>query len=74
MRSPEYPDKAGPNTNYQLALTKWGLVTLLKVCDLLTCDEPRRPVFEDVLKNMVSFPGKARQFSAQFDLRTTKCN
>eukprot|EP01052_Picozoa_sp_SAG31_P029930 SAG31_NODE_3023_length_4780_cov_5.085665_3_plen_451_part_00 len=55
MASPEYPAKPGPSTNYQLALTKWGLTTLLKVCDLLSCDEPRRDVFEDVLKNMHPF-------------------
>ena len=34
MGSPEYPAPPGPNTNYQLALTKWGLTTLLKICDV----------------------------------------
>jgi len=84
MPSPEYPGPAGPSTNYQLALTKWGLTTLLKVCDLLECDEPRRPVFEDVLRNSVDFAvskgqqvvghgflGKGLMVNAELDFTTS---
>ena len=44
------------DTNYQLALTLWGIRTLLKVCDLLHCEEPRRSQFEDLATNLAPFP------------------
>ena len=49
MASPEYPlGAAGGDTNYQLALFKWGLRTLVTVCRLLHCSEPKRDLFADL--------------------------
>jgi hypothetical protein len=59
--SPEYPigcleGCAGGDTTYQLALTKWGLRTLSKICTVLQCDEPRQAQFDDLLQNLADFP------------------
>ena len=57
MQSPEFPLGArGGDTTYQLALFKWALRTLFTVCDLLHCDEPRRPLFTDIYQNLAPFP------------------
>ena len=63
MNSPEYPlGAAGGDTNYQLALFKWGLSTLFKICALLeSCDaDPRLALFRDMHENLAPFPSDAR--------------
>eukprot|EP00040_Diaphanoeca_grandis_P024371 m.618 g.618 ORF g.618 m.618 type:complete len:612 (-) comp296_c0_seq1:277-2112(-) len=80
MDSPEYPlGAAGGNTNYQLALFKWGLRTLLQICDLMHCDEPRRALFEDIAANLAAYPvssnnigeGKGLMISANTPVNTS---
>jgi hypothetical protein len=57
MRSPEYPSPSvSPDTNYELALFKWGLRTLRKICGLLECEEPRAAHFKDIEDNLADFP------------------
>lgn len=58
--SPEYPvgcesGCAGGDSTYHLALTKWGLRTLPKICAELQCDEPRDARFRDLLDNLADF-------------------
>ena len=50
MNSPEYPLPAlGGDTNYQLALTKWGLKTAIRICALLGCEDPKQAEFASAL-------------------------
>ena len=40
-----YPLPAkGGDTNYQLALTKWGLRTVIEICALIKCEDPKQEV------------------------------
>ena len=57
MNSPEYPLPAkGGDTNYQLALTKWGLKTLIQICGLLHCEDPKQAEFQAALQNLADEP------------------
>ena len=37
------------DTNYQLALTKWGLKTAIRICALLGCEDPKQAEFASAL-------------------------
>ena len=46
--SPEYPDR-GPDTNYDLALYRWGLTLILELTSSLGISDPNIPLWEDTL-------------------------
>src|SRR6185312_16216939 len=45
--SPEYPTK-GPDTNYDLALFRWGLQTLLEIAKELQINDPAIPQWQSM--------------------------
>ncbi len=45
-----------PDANYDLALLKWGLETLIAGAERLRLDEPLLPRWRDVLANLAPFP------------------
>lgn len=60
--SPEYP-RRGPDTNYDLALYRWGLETLLELCDgghVPACERDRVRRWRDTLDRLVAYPVDAR--------------
>jgi hypothetical protein len=56
--SPEYPNQPDPNpdSNYDLALLRWGCMTLLAICDRLDIDDPKIPVWRDTLERLIPYP------------------
>jgi hypothetical protein len=59
--SPEYGVDA-PDTNYDLALIRWGCQTLLDSARLLGVDDPLRPQWTDLLTRLVDYPVDANGF------------
>jgi alpha-L-fucosidase 2 len=59
--SPEYGVDA-PDTNYDLALIRWGAATLLDAVRLLHIDDPLVPAWRDVLARLVDYPVDANGF------------
>lgn len=52
--SPEYAVVA--DCNYDLALFRWGLKTLVETCERLHIDDPRLPRWRDALARLTPFP------------------
>ena len=53
--SPEYPDKA-PDTNYDLALLRWGLQTLLACDQHFSLHDPLAPRWKETLDKLAPYP------------------
>jgi alpha-L-fucosidase 2 len=53
--SPEYGVDA-PDTNYDLALIRWGCTTLLDAVRILRVDDALAPVWRDILAKLVDYP------------------
>jgi alpha-L-fucosidase 2 len=49
-----------PDANYDLALLRWGLQTLVASAEHLKLDEPRLARWRDVLANLTSFPADSQ--------------
>jgi alpha-L-fucosidase 2 len=60
--SPEYPDGWVPDTNYDLALLRWGCQTLVELCTRFNIDDPLLPKWKDVLANLAEYPTDANGF------------
>jgi alpha-L-fucosidase 2 len=54
--SPEYPVTPPQDTNYDLALIRWGCQTLLESADRLHIDDPLKPKWREVLNTLVDYP------------------
>jgi hypothetical protein len=54
--SPEYNFAKGPDTNYDLALLKWGLITLIQTANEQKIAEPRLAEYQSTLKNLTDYP------------------
>jgi alpha-L-fucosidase 2 len=56
--SPEYPDQPSPNpdTNYDLALLRWGTKTLLEICARFGIADPQIPAWKRTLEKLVPYP------------------
>jgi alpha-L-fucosidase 2 len=54
--SPEYPRGIGRDNNYDLALFKWGLKTLLYISDQLKDNNPLVSKWTDALANLTPYP------------------
>ena len=54
--SPEFGTAPVPDCNYDLALLKWGLQTLIESSEHLHIDDPLLPRWHDVLTNLTPFP------------------
>ncbi len=48
-----------PDCNYDLALLRWGLQTLIASCEHLHLDDPHLPRWREVLANLTPFPTDA---------------
>ncbi len=59
--SPEYGVDA-PDTNYDLALLRWGAATLLRTADQLRVDDPLAPAWRSILANLTDYPVDANGF------------
>jgi hypothetical protein len=53
--SPEYDVKA-KDCNVDLALLRWGLLTLIEICDILKIDDVLLSKWNTVLDNLVDYP------------------
>lgn len=53
--SPEYPDQA-PDTNYDLALLRWGLQTLLATNDRFKLNDPLAAKWRETLEQLAPYP------------------
>jgi alpha-L-fucosidase 2 len=56
--SPEYPDqpKPNPDCNIDLALLRWGLLTLIESCERLSLADPDLPRWKDTLARLTPYP------------------
>ncbi|MHC3467961.1 glycosyl hydrolase family 95 catalytic domain-containing protein [Streptomyces sp. 7R007] len=54
--SPEYPVVPPKDTNYDLALIRWGCTTLLESAELLGVDDPLRPRWQELLARLTPYP------------------
>ncbi|MFE4060544.1 Tat pathway signal sequence domain protein [Streptomyces sp. NPDC059096] len=54
--SPEYPVVPPQDTNYDLALIRWGCRTLLDASARLGVDDPLRPRWQEVLARLTPYP------------------
>lgn len=54
--SPEYKEGKGPDTNFDLALLRWGCVTLIDSAHRLSIDDPMLPRWQDTLKRLATYP------------------
>lgn len=59
--SPEYGVNA-PDTNYDLALIRWGCKTLLDASRELHIDDPLAPNWQNVLATLVDYPADANGY------------
>ena len=59
--SPEYGVDT-PDTNFDLALLRWGCQTLLDSAQLLKVNDPLAPKWRDVLANLTPYPVDANGF------------
>ncbi|OLB80109.1 MAG: Tat pathway signal sequence domain protein [Actinobacteria bacterium 13_2_20CM_2_71_6] len=59
--SPEYGVDA-PDTNYDLALIRWGARTLIDSAKLLHIDDPLIPAWQSILDTLVPYPVDANGF------------
>lgn len=55
--SPEYPI-AGSDSNYDLALLKWGLTALNEICDILNIEDGKYDERNWVLKHLTDYPAE----------------
>ncbi|MFC5218178.1 glycosyl hydrolase family 95 catalytic domain-containing protein [Streptomyces coerulescens] len=54
--SPEYPVVPPQDTNYDLALIRWGCRTLIESAELLGVDDELRPRWQEVLAKLTPYP------------------
>lgn len=54
--SPEYPVVPPQDTNYDLALIRWGCRTLLESAELLSIDDELKPRWQEVLTRLTPYP------------------
>ncbi|WP_405875687.1 MULTISPECIES: glycosyl hydrolase family 95 catalytic domain-containing protein [unclassified Streptomyces] len=60
--SPEYPVVPPRDTNYDLALIRWGCTTLLEVAAHLGVDDPLKQRWQEVLARLTPYPVDANGF------------
>ncbi|MEU6355539.1 Tat pathway signal sequence domain protein [Streptomyces sp. NPDC047072] len=54
--SPEYPVVPPQDTNYDLALIRWGCQTLIESAELLGVDDELKPRWQEVLAKLTPYP------------------
>ncbi|MEE1833711.1 glycosyl hydrolase family 95 catalytic domain-containing protein [Streptomyces sp. SP17KL33] len=60
--SPEYPVVPPQDTNYDLALIRWGCRTLIESAELLGVDDELLPRWQEVLTRLTPYPVDANGF------------
>src|SRR6266498_955475 len=69
--SPEYGVDSG-DTNYDLALIRWGCKTLIDSARILRIDDPLVPVWQDILAKLVDYPVDANGYMIGADVPFAK--
>jgi alpha-L-fucosidase 2 len=54
--SPEYKAGKGPDTNFELALLRWGCTALIESANRLNIDDPLIPKWRDTLDRLAPYP------------------
>lgn len=54
--SPEYKAGKGPDTNFDLALLRWGCTALIESADRLKISDPLLPKWHDTLRRLAPYP------------------
>ncbi len=54
--SPEYGFEQGADTNYDLALLKWGLTAVIDIAERYHIQDPRLDEYKETLKNLTAYP------------------
>ena len=54
--SPEYKAGKGPDTNFELALLRWGCTALIQSAQRLKIDDPLLPKWRDTLERLAAYP------------------
>ncbi len=65
-RSPEF--KSGPDCNYDLALFRWGVETLLALTERLGLEDPLAPEWQRIVEKLVDFPEGKQGFLIARDM------
>ncbi|MFB6935352.1 Tat pathway signal sequence domain protein [Streptomyces sp. HUAS 31] len=60
--SPEYPVVPPQDTNYDLALIRWGCLTLIESAELLGIQDVSKPRWQEVLAKLTPYPVDANGF------------
>lgn len=58
--SPEYG--SAPDTNYNLALLRWGCLTLIELCERFHLEDPLLPKWRETLAKLVDYPVDANGY------------
>ncbi len=66
--SPEYKHKMGPDSNFDLALLRWGCTTLIEICQRLDMDDPLLPEWKNVLRNLRDYPADSNGYMIAEDV------
>ncbi|RKR80135.1 hypothetical protein BDD43_0230 [Mucilaginibacter gracilis] len=66
--SPEYPGGTGYDTNYSLALLRWGCKILLQLNSELKQNDPLATQWNDVLQNLTPYPQDANGYMIAKDI------
>lgn len=62
LESPEYNLEGDKDSNYQLSLLRWGCTTLLDLNARYGFNDPQRPEWERVLRDLVPYPQNENGF------------
>lgn len=62
LESPEYNRDGDKDANYQLALLRWGCATLLELDARYGFNDPQRPEWERVLRELTPYPRNENGF------------
>ncbi len=66
--SPEYPNGYGFDTNYDLAILRWGLKTLISLNAELNKNDPLLTKWSEVFTNLVDYPKNENGFMIAKDI------
>ena len=66
--SPEYKHKMGPDSNFDLALLRWGCTALVESCQRLNIDDPLLPKWINVLGNLRDYPADSNGYMIAEDV------
>ena len=66
--SPEYKHKMGSDSNFDLALLRWGCTALIEACQRLDINDPLLPEWRNVLLNLTDYPTDSKGYMIAEDV------